>query len=125
MKKIIYIVGLSHSGSTLLDFLLSHHPEILGLGEVFYFLNKKRSTFEKTELTCSCGGEMSDCYFWSRYKHNESATSESYIDKYRRVLQMSSCLSKDIVVDSSKKLKALRPLRELQENKEMRIKAVF
>ena len=31
---IIYIAGIGHSGSTLLDVLLGSHPDICGVGEI-------------------------------------------------------------------------------------------
>jgi len=33
--KVVLIAGLGHSGTTILDLALSHHPGIIGLGEVF------------------------------------------------------------------------------------------
>ena len=34
-NKIVFIAGLSHIGSTLLDYALGSHPKFVGLGEIF------------------------------------------------------------------------------------------
>jgi len=52
MKKIIYILGLSYSGSTILDLLLGLHPKIFGFGEL-NLVYKEQIDFKKRY--CSCG----------------------------------------------------------------------
>lgn len=48
MKKIIFIGGTSHSGSTILDLLLANHPKALSLGEIHALMNPYRPHhFEK------------------------------------------------------------------------------
>lgn len=54
---LIYIVGNSHSGSTLLSFLLSAHPDIINLGEI------KAPTWLH-ERQCSCGLPAKNCGFY-------------------------------------------------------------
>ena len=34
IARVIYIMGYAHSGSTLLDMVLSNHPNITSVGEV-------------------------------------------------------------------------------------------
>lgn len=43
--RVLFIAGLTHSRTTLLDVLLSRHPDVVGLGESW--------------------GVMADCPFWS------------------------------------------------------------
>jgi hypothetical protein len=38
-KKILYIAGYSRSGSTILDIILSSHPQIFGTGELGYLFD--------------------------------------------------------------------------------------
>lgn len=61
MKKIklIYILGLGHSGSTLLDLILGMHNQIESLGEINYF-NK----YISGNLNCSCGKRINECDYW-------------------------------------------------------------
>lgn len=50
---IIFIVGLGHSGSTLLDMLLACQDYTIGLGEIDVILNKKtRSWFTSWFRPC-------------------------------------------------------------------------
>jgi len=72
-KKIIYILSLGHSGSTLLDLLLSYHDKVIGLGEVYSVIGDKDSNLEQTEDICSCGKQMSKCPVWSYSINKEGA----------------------------------------------------
>ena len=36
-RRLIFITGASRSGTTLLSFVLRHHPRVLGLRELQYF----------------------------------------------------------------------------------------
>ena len=56
--KIIYVAGLYHTGSTLMDLILGNLPKVIGLGEIYKGL---RSGFEEM---CSCGQLTKDCSFW-------------------------------------------------------------
>lgn len=69
--KLIYIISLGHSGSTLLDSILGTHPDIISSGELFYLnwqiartINNK-STVENQDI-CSCLKDFRDCNFWSK-----------------------------------------------------------
>ncbi len=86
LKKIIYIAGLGHSGSTILDMALGCHPEIAGLGEVYAVFNKKRTSelFEKS--TCSCGKKGVGCDFWKDLQ-KISASELKTEDKYKKLIE--------------------------------------
>ena len=58
-QNVIYIMGPSHSGSTLLTFLLSNHREISTIGEL-----KATSMGPIENYHCSCGQLIEDCDFW-------------------------------------------------------------
>jgi len=66
--KIIYIEGLGHSGSTLLDILLGSSKKITATGEL--------KNISKVFFTgkCTCGKKYINCEFWSSVnnilKHN-------------------------------------------------------
>jgi len=62
-----YIVSLPHSGSTILGYNLSEHPDVVFLGEVGYALADLSTSVAKgTPLSCSCGQPVGQCGFWSR-----------------------------------------------------------
>lgn len=58
--RLIYILGCSRSGSTIVDILLNTHPQICGIGEVD---NCIRGTFAQN-LYCACGKKGPECPFW-------------------------------------------------------------
>ncbi len=55
--RIAYIASVGHSGSTLLDVLLSEHSKIFGMGEVAH-INARAGHM------CTCGSKRSTCSFW-------------------------------------------------------------
>lgn len=60
-----YIVSLPHSGSTILGYNLSEHPDAVFLGEVGYAIaDLKASAAKETSLICSCQRTVHDCEFW-------------------------------------------------------------
>jgi hypothetical protein len=58
MLRLVYILGASHSGSTLLAKLLSVHPEACTAGEL------KAMNIGDPEYRCSCGSPIRLCSFW-------------------------------------------------------------
>lgn len=59
--KLVCIVSMGHSGSTLLDLLISGHPDVVGVGEV-----KNLSPAKATGAHCCCGERVWECPFWDR-----------------------------------------------------------
>jgi len=110
MKKIIFIAGLNHSGSTILDMALGSHPSIVGLGEIINLINAKLEDFQTDEfnrIRCSCGGDMNTCNFWKDAKKIliEDKT-DILIDKYTKLVDYFSNRygNEIILVDSSKNI---------------------
>ena len=122
MIKVVYIVGLGHSGSTLLDLLLSGHPRIMGLGEIGSVLWNKTRSGEYTEHICSCKQLMNECEFWSQFK---TTKGRDKIEEYRSVLHLTREFGKKVIVDSSKNLPPLECLKQLHDNKEIELKVIF
>lgn len=117
---VVFVACLPKSGSTVLDLLLSSHPQCWGLGEVYQFI--KTDSIISQHLTnplcgCSCGKLPPDCAFWgevlNRFSGGTSKESESR--KYEMVLdQASRVFGEDCtVIDSSKDLAALALLRRM------------
>ena len=66
MTKLVYIGGYGHSGSTLLEYLLTARPGVVACGEVVSSIRrgtKTRSTLKNKE--CTCGQMAEDCPVWS------------------------------------------------------------
>jgi hypothetical protein len=63
--RVLFIAGLTHSGTTLLDVLLSRHPNVVGLGEVRLVIGPRSPKLYEEDRRCTCGSLMSGCPFWS------------------------------------------------------------
>ena len=133
MRRVIYIAGAAHSGSTLLDMMLNAHPEIISVGEVLN-LNRVqyRNSGDVKVTRCSCGASgLLQCAFWSRVNawiednHGRSLTDLN-VDDYRprdeqhepnAVLfrAISEVSGKKFIVDSSKIPRRLEYLLRLDE----------
>ena len=59
IDHVIYIASVGYSGSTLLEFQLGLHPEVISLGEVT-LLNR----YLEEGANCTCGQKVSECEFW-------------------------------------------------------------
>lgn len=65
---VVYIIGDSRSGSTLLDYLLASHPDAVSIGEVHHLHGHyfKKGTGKSWNWECSCGKDIQSCEFWSK-----------------------------------------------------------
>ncbi len=81
--KLIYILGLGHSGTTLLDLVLDSHSQIVSAGEVYQFQYffypecspkeiQKKNQLKQRQFVCTCGVNVNECGFWSRVKEELS-----------------------------------------------------
>src|SRR5882724_5957010 len=59
--QLAYLMGASHSGSTLLAMLLGAHPEACTVGEL-----KATSLGDAEHYRCSCKLPIRKCRFWTR-----------------------------------------------------------
>ena len=62
MTTLVYIAGLSRSGSTLLELLLGSHPGIVTVGELQILPHELRSD---ARIPCGCGEQVDRCPFWA------------------------------------------------------------
>ena len=126
MKNLVYIAGLSHSGSTLLDLILGCYPEFVGLGEVARVIDRKVINERQfSSVYCSCGEKMLQCPVWSAVVNNLSRLPEGDFDKkYQMILDTAEkqLNNNAIVVDSSKYVNYLKPL---VKNRDNNLKVIF
>lgn len=118
MTKLIYVASGHHSGSTMLDMLLSAHRGICGLGEVFMMIDDASRTkylSNADNCLCSCGQSINHCQLWQDYfayvKQDERST---YAQRYQKILSLvhTQVGPDTIVVDSSKYTKPLGLLHD-------------
>ena len=126
--KIIYIAGLGHSGSTILDMSLGCHSNIIGLGEVAQILKANKEELESHEnynnVFCSCGSKINECEFWKDGKKVLiQSNGLSHADKYKKLIYYvkQKYGNNTILIDSSK-----NPNNYLKElNKKHEVKIIF
>ena len=58
----LFVLGIGHSGSTLLGRMLDMHPAVVCVGELLRLEEALDNAGEK----CSCGSELRECAFWAR-----------------------------------------------------------
>jgi Sulfotransferase family len=97
VAKLVYIGGYGRSGSTLLEYLLAAHPEVVACGEIARHLR----SFAKHN-TCSCGKPMQACPVWGEFQR-KSGRLEG-LDHEQLGLALFDHVSDryEVMVDSSK-----------------------
>lgn len=115
--SIVFIAGLGHSGSTLLNFLLGSHPKIAGLGEIGKILlpGSQKLYMERyiigEKYPCSCGKMPSDCPLWNPFSNKISNENLTFGEYYKELIKLSNQnLGSVIAADSSKNINALKKL---------------
>jgi hypothetical protein len=117
---VVYITSMGHSGSTLLDLLISGHPSVVSVGEVW---NVGRSS---ADVACLCGAEtLRVCKFWINVENKVRAavgvgldglnllggTLDQFEDHNLALFEaVSSSSDCGIIVDSSKNTDRLEAL---------------
>jgi hypothetical protein len=128
--KYIYIICSGHSGSTLLDLMLSNAADIFSMGEILRLEQVlARGTF------CSCKSQVSDCTVWKRilepfssYDNNvfsygadanftkDKSFQKKFLESYPAfVRQVQKITGADALCDSSKQLDRLKLLSQMQD----------
>lgn len=101
--NIVYILCPARSGSTFLQFLLSNHEKIVGIGELNEVLKKYCGNTESLSksVTCSCGNPAKLCLFWGPILKNIDSIKPK--DGFIEILQYFKKRFPDkILLDSSK-----------------------
>lgn len=100
---IILIVGLSHSGSTILERALACHSEAVGLGEVYHTLRAfTRQGWGRLQRPCSCGTQGQDCPVWSRL--SDQPRQAPFQDRLVDLLTHAAATNNaKVLIDSSKR----------------------
>jgi len=84
-QMIVYIAGSGRSGSTLLDLLLSNHPQIESVGE----LSLLGEYWHRKKGVCICGQHLSKCDFWGEVEKKTGLNFSSVITNvgYSRIIR--------------------------------------
>lgn len=82
-KIIIYIIGNNRSGSTLLDYILSCHPESFSTGELHHlqsYVLQSKGMGALYDWKCNCSKIVQECDFWHDVIEKEQV-DESFITR--------------------------------------------
>lgn len=65
VARIVFVAGISFSGSTLIGLLLGSRPNAIFGGELKDYKRRMQSEVRGSGHFCSCGGSRETCPFWS------------------------------------------------------------
>ena len=98
LMRVVYILGLAHTGTTIIDRILSCYPGVIGLGEVEHIFRKiDRQTIHK--LSCPCGAKSSECPFWKDVTARKYASTGEF---FSEIVANARTQGYSTIVDSSK-----------------------
>jgi hypothetical protein len=117
MDRMIFIAGQGHSGSTLLDMLLSSGGRAVSLGEIMTVVKRRGEKIYTGR--CSCGVNAVDCDFWKPVLAEFEARGEAatVAEKYRLILARVDALygTQMHIIDSSKNFRSLKAVEEFAD----------
>jgi hypothetical protein len=129
--RLIYILGLEHSGTTLLDHLLSGAPGTVGLGEVAgYFSASHMRQYDQRfghlddAYLCSCGHLESDCDIWREVSGLSGLHgSADRLAQYKALVEVCTNRAGEdaILIDSSKSIVGLQNWLSVAEDVGLRL----
>lgn len=94
-----HVLGIAHSGTTIMDRILSSYPGVIGLGEAQQMWKKlDRGTLRENHM-CPCGQQHQTCPFWGGVLGRTYRTPEDY---FARLVEQARELGFELVVDTSK-----------------------
>ena len=123
--KFLYVLGLEHSGTTLISHLLGQHERFLAVGEVAAFFSpthmqsylRKWGDYDDARM-CSCSEQWQDCDFWGNLIDLAGhKSSDGLLKKYKLLFDYCNqkYVADKVLVDSSKSLSTLTLLLENAE----------
>jgi hypothetical protein len=116
-RTVIYIVGLSHSGSTVLDMMLTTGGKAVGMGQIWTVLREESA--RRLTRVCSCGASAPECPVWGPViaRLGEAGAPSEGRDRYELVLQSVARHygSELAIIDSSKHASHLAILAEIPD----------
>ncbi|HTR18375.1 MAG TPA: hypothetical protein VMH91_00095 [Candidatus Paceibacterota bacterium] len=127
-KRVIYILGLSHCGSTVLNLILAKVFGGLAVGESYAVFTAATDYTQGLGHMCSCGQRLDECPFWKPLLKDARPgpiSTEEWAARYETLLQHPLAQKAEFIVDSSKKAGFLPVLTRLRERKVVEPFVVF
>jgi hypothetical protein len=70
--KVVYIVGPGRSGSTLFADVLAQSPNVVHIGELFWYWKRRQMV---PPSLCGCGHPLNECPFWNAVAERAAAAT--------------------------------------------------
>jgi sulfotransferase family protein len=98
LTRLIYIGGYGHSGSTLLEYLMTGSPEVLACGEVASCIRERT----RKQKICTCGRKANKCPEWSFFFSSSSQATRWTHEGLLLALTLQGSGRYSAIIDSSK-----------------------
>jgi hypothetical protein len=106
--KLIYILGNSYSGSTILSYLIGSSSEIIFVGEIKNFSNAQKNK----NAYCTCGLNHFKCKYWKDlYKKNYSIFEKPSL--FERLVIILGIIFKSINIEKPNKFREIELIRDI------------
>ncbi len=109
--NVLYIVGLSRSGTTYLSKMLTEKLQAISIGESIKNIERfsdesEIQRYQAENRKCTCGEVPENCSFWGGIL--DSTEVESNREKFKKILRKADALYEDaLIIDTSKTTKRL------------------
>jgi hypothetical protein len=124
--QVIQILGLGHSGTTLLETLLWEHHGALALGEISAVLHQKTGSEQGTDDVCSCGKQLKTCSFWSSFDVSARGWKPGHEYEFaKEVLVQARARGATSITDSSPSQFVLPAFQKLEREGLCTLKVVY
>ena len=113
-KKIVFILGLGHTGTTLMEYYLSTYKGNIGIGEAYKAVRSFREG-EIDTLSKYDRNTIKSSSFWSQIlsgTDSYNSLEEQYVDLFSYINNADQFSEYDTIIDSSKSMEALRLLNK-------------
>lgn len=120
-KTVVYVLGLGHSGSTILEYLICQNARTLGLGEVFRLTGKFALANRLRE--CSCGENVESCEVWDQMGLRQAESKKDWYERLEKHLRK-KVPEQDWWIDTSKSIREFtnwQVLAERDQNLDLKI----
>jgi hypothetical protein len=120
-KTVVYVLGLGHSGSTILEYLVCQNSRALGLGEVYKLTGKWALASRLRD--CSCGENVESCEVWDQMGLRQAESKKDWYKRLEKHLR-EKFPEKYLWVDTSKSIREFtnwQVLAERDQNLDLKI----
>lgn len=109
-RVVMCVLGLGHSGSTLLERCIASHPDCVGIGELDATIRKIRLSGLSDFKPCTCGEPADACPVWTQV---ERAGKDDRHLVFGAIESAARVTGRPVVVDSSKRNAQARVYQDL------------